>query len=640
LRSAARGGALQVKSDAIIVEGSPLKKAETLRSSVRRELGLGRPARPSVRILALAGLLWTPLAAAQPPYRQEILPGVSSLAVVDPRARPRLVDLDGDGDAELAVGGWSGRLHYFERLPGPGLGFVGIARSANPFAGIDVGSTANPDFADLDGDGDIDFVTSGSGTLHYFENTGSSSAPAFAGRIGGDNPFDGITNAGDGPALGDLDGDGDLDLVTDGTDLRYFRNVGNASAAAFLELTGAANPFAAATISTSPALGDLDGDGDLDLAGGQSVGKVAYLRNTGTSAAPAFALVTGAASPFAAVLMPDQVRPELADLDGDGDFDALLGNDEGGFDTVYNTGSAAVPAFVAAGAADPLASFDIGQIPLRPDFIDLDADGDPDMIAANANREARFFLNTGSEAQPAFVEQKGSADPFATMGQMPSETVLDFADLDGDGDFDAVSGSGPDLGGVAHRRNNGSSSAPFFGGPSGGNVFGTPVGWMYTRASPEFGDMDGDGDFDVVIGLTNNPVKYFENTGTTSAPMLVERSGSGNPFGAIGVPHETFPEVVDFDRDGDFDLLYNGVESMEGLENMGGSLFVQISGGANPFIDVGPGVGGMMDIDGDTDFDFLLGTDGGRLIFYRSSAVLFYDGFESGDTGSWSTALP
>ncbi len=47
-----------------------------------------------------------------------------------------------------------------------------------------------------------------------------------------------------------------------------------------------------------------------------------------------------------------------------------------------------------------------------------------------------------------------------------------------------------------------------------------------------------------------------------------------------------------------------------------------------------------MDIDGDGDLDFLLGAGGGRLVFYRSGAVLFYDGFESGDLAAWDSALP
>ena len=57
--------------------------------------------------------------------------------------------------------------------------------------------------------GDLDLVVGEwDGLLNYFENTGTSTAPAFVQRTGGANPFDGIIGSGSAPALGDLDNDG------------------------------------------------------------------------------------------------------------------------------------------------------------------------------------------------------------------------------------------------------------------------------------------------------------------------------------------------------------------------------------------------------------------------------------------------
>ena len=100
---------------------------------------------------------------------------------------------------------------------------------------------------DLDGDGDLDLVTgSPDGAFHYFENTGTASAPTFTKRSGADNPLDGIDlNAGSIPALADLDGDGDLDLIAGDNVIdrfAFFENTGTASAPAFTQRTGSPIP--------------------------------------------------------------------------------------------------------------------------------------------------------------------------------------------------------------------------------------------------------------------------------------------------------------------------------------------------------------------------------------------------------------
>src|SRR5262249_54567631 len=116
-----------------------------------------------------------------------------------------------------------------------------------------------------------------------------------------------ITSAGPtgepGPVFGDLDGDGDQDLVlSDNTDppLRYFENTGTASSPDFVERTGGANPLLDVEGNhLRPALGDLDGDGDLDLVLVDISGVFSYYENTGSATAPSFVLRTGAQNPFA-----------------------------------------------------------------------------------------------------------------------------------------------------------------------------------------------------------------------------------------------------------------------------------------------------------------------------------------------------
>ena len=370
---------------------------------------------------------------------------------------------------------------------------------------------------------------------------------------------------------------------------------------------------------------------------------VFYARNTGSSSAPAFAVVTGSANPFAVVAMESVTAPELVDLDGDGDLDAILGNPWGTFDTLLNTGSATVPAFVAAGGADKLAGLDAGAS-IAPDFVDLDGDGDRDLVTTTGNQLLRYYRNTGALHSPAFVAQTGTADPFAEVGDLGELPLADLADLDADGDFDVVVGT--DQGKMSFTRyvkNTGSPSVPLFVTSAATAIFFDSATWLYSRTTPELADLDGDGDPDLVMALTSE-IKYYLNTGTPTAPDLTLQNSSANPFAGLTAAYTTYPELVDYDGDGDIDMPFaKPGGSMGLLENTGSAsvpAFVNRSGAANPLADVAPGIGGLWDIDGDGDLDFLLSTLGGRLVFYRSGAVLFSDGFEGGDLGAWSASLP
>ncbi len=176
-----------------------------------------------------------------------------------------------------------------------------------------------PGVGDLDGDLDA-LVGNRDGFITYFKNTGPPTAPTFVQQTGPANPLDGV-NVGSlsTPCLGDVDGDGDLDAVVGELDgfLNYYQNTGTARAPVFVEQTGPANPFNGVELYISaPSLGDVDGDGDLDAVVGERDGFLNYFKNVGTATTPSYAVQEAAANPFNGVDAGTNSAPSLGDLDG------------------------------------------------------------------------------------------------------------------------------------------------------------------------------------------------------------------------------------------------------------------------------------------------------------------------------------
>jgi len=309
---------------------------------------------------------------------------------------PAFGDIDGDGKLDLIVGSLGGsydpikttiqNLYLYTRDPDGRW----LRRSNQLLPMLDVGAESVPALVDLDGDGDLDLLLANkidladrkTARIYWYENTGSARAPAFVmrGALGITGRYHWA------PAAGDLDGDGHPDLLLGnfGASLAWYRGTGRS---AEFVLTDSALVTITRGSQTTPTLGDVDGDGDLDLFIGEASGVLNFYRNDGTRTAPRFVLVN---DEFQGIDVGRRSAPVLADLDGDGDLDLLVGSDDQGLQLFRNEGTPTAPRWVR----DP--TFRPGLLPpvTAPAVGDLDGDGRPEIVVGNAGGGAVFLRDS------------------------------------------------------------------------------------------------------------------------------------------------------------------------------------------------------------------------------------------------------
>lgn len=266
----------------------------------------------------------------------------------------------------------------------------------NPFGLSNGGAWTVPSFVDLDNDGDKDVLTGlSTGGFVYYQNTGTSSAPAFGPPA--PNPFGlvAIASPYSCTAIVDYDNDGDFDLMSGAKDgsFYYFENAGTASAPNFISVV--VDPDGLTALAAGYSAGsfvDLDNDGDKDFMAGDYAGNFFYFQNTGTASAPAFAPASQNAFGLA-MTTGGYSTTCFVDLDGDGDMDMFSSNGNS-FDYFQNTGTASAPAFAGV-VALPFGLTTIGSNNGSSNsFADLNNDGDLDMLSGISTGDILYYENT------------------------------------------------------------------------------------------------------------------------------------------------------------------------------------------------------------------------------------------------------
>ncbi|MBW4675636.1 MAG: VCBS repeat-containing protein, partial [Desmonostoc geniculatum HA4340-LM1] len=522
-------------------------------------------------------------------------------------AAPTFVDIDGDGDLDAFVGKNDGTTVFF-RNTGTATA-PSFSQEAGNFGLTDVGSFAKPTFADIDGDGDLDaFVGESGGNAVFYRNTGTATAPVFSQEAGN---F-GLTGVGSfaAPTFADIDGDGDLDAFVgngDG-DTVFYRNTGTATAPVFSQEAGNFGLTDVGNVAT-PTFADIDGDGDLDAFVGNQIGNTVFFRNTGTATAPVFSQEAGN---FGLTDVGNSASPTLADIDGDGDLDAFVGNFDGNTQFFENQPASPPPINFVAPITNPFGLTDVGNI-AKPTFADIDGDGDLDAFVGNFDGNTVFYRNTGTATAPVFSQEAGNFG-LTDVGINAAST---FADIDGDGDLDAFVGEY--YGNTVFYRNTGTATAPVFS-QEAGNFGLSNVGDSVT---PTFADIDGDGDLDAFVGERSGKTVFFRNTGTATAPVFSQEAGN---FGLTDVVYYAKPTFADIDGDGDLDAFVG--------ERLGNTVFFRNTGTATApsfsrqagnfgLTDVGVSAAPTFaDIDGDGDLDAFVGNYDGNILFFENTPVV------------------
>ena len=349
-------------------------------------------------------------------------------------------DIDGDGKSDLAIAAWSYGVSILRNIGSPGT--LSFATKVDFTIGSNPVSEA---LGDIDGDGKLDlavanFGSGGSGNMvSVLRNTSSSGTLSF------DTKVDFTTDKGpNSVAIGDIDGDGKPDLVVIANaysnTVSVLRNTGTSGTVSFANKVD----FATGSYPYSLAIGDINGDGKPDLVIGNSYSNsVSVLRNTGSSGTLSFATKAD----FTTGSSPNSVA--IGDIDGDGKPDLITANGgSNGFVSVFrNTGSISTISFASK------VDFASGTIPSSIAIGDLNGDGKPDFASSNrGNDTVSLFRNSSTLGTIGFATKinfRTGSNPYSlAIGDIDGDGKPDFATANYDSDTVSVFRNNPQFLGI------------------------------------------------------------------------------------------------------------------------------------------------------------------------------------------------
>lgn len=589
---------------------------------------------------------------------------MGSIAVQGERAwTVDTADVDADGDLDVLVGSESPNVTVLHRNvmgePGaPASGFTDV---------IPLGNRTGPRFArfsDLDRDGDPDIVTVNEAGLYWIENVGGRADQpneGFAAEVRYTEPFSGYHEG----VVGDADGDGDDDVIVasiNGTAVTLLRNASPVGGPIAFDPPLTIDDTAGLR-ATGANLGDVDDDGDLDLVVTTREPDIrVYLADAATGGPDGFTDPTILADPgFGAVAVGDVDHDDLADI--------IVHNS--GYQWLRS--QVGQPGAPASGfePAVPISDLAFGTFGQTPWLVDVDDDGDLDLftgeswlanerLPAGGAPDADGFgpprvidLPAGARAfdmAPADVD--GDGDDDAVVASLVSGPYLldnvidttpdpgfapptflspegsgwdsvDAADIDGDGDADVTYAN--EFGGVGWIPNE--------RGEPGQDVdgLGDPLRAMFGPGGVnghDVFDIDGDGDPDLigVLNLEGDRRWSLVWAANQHDEAVVPATGFGPPIEGDGLGFNGRGGVGgDVDHDGDLDALVWDFNTLFWAPNEVGEAGGAADGFGAPVVllDDGSRITDVVatDVDGDTDDDLVVATSNAGLLLLENLTV-------------------
>jgi len=306
--------------------------------------------------------------------------------------------------------------------------------------------------------------------------------------------------------------------------------------------------------NSCPVVGDWDGDGDPDLAviGSPFEFVIGYNVLPG---APA-----GSRRTISLPFLKGLTREGLAlwpgdsfDFDADGDVDLVLGGPAGRVVLYENTQITSVPIlFVKRGRL----LLDTGEKNgVIPDVVDWNGDGRADLVVGFEEGTISLFLRSGDERPAGFARGRALVSVYGEPLSVRARAAPEAVDWDGDGDFDLFVGTG--AGAVLLFINEGDNAAPRYRKGRALSAGGRPVN-RGGLATPRVLDWDQDGDLDLLVGGPDGDVDVYLNPGGGVGPTY-EPGGRVPGLGfANGLAVPQTPSLGDWDGDGDLDLALSG----------------------------------------------------------------------------------